>query len=265
MGPPLPRLGRPSRGRSLPGAPPKSNSPPPARTGLDPAPPYPRSPVQKASALPLPAAIKRFLPSTPSPTIRLRRKRLAASSSAINWLGVCEMPISIQIFCVSSTSSSANSPRCRPLGSVNGPKLARFRRLTVRPTASHKRRISRLRPSLITTRHHSLLPPAESIDSIKLTAAGPSSKSTPASNFATISSVTSPCTRQRYSRSNSFSGCISFCANSPFVVKTNKPCVLISKRPTAIQREPRNLGSVSKTVLRPSGSWRVVTSPSGLL
>ena len=36
---PLPRLGRPSRGRSLPGAPPKSNSPPPARTGLDPAPP----------------------------------------------------------------------------------------------------------------------------------------------------------------------------------------------------------------------------------
>ena len=54
-------------------------------------------------------------------------------------------------------------------------------------------------------------------------------------------------------------------ANSPSLVNSIKPAVLISNRPTAIQRSPSIRGSRSNTVRRPSGSLRVLNSPSGLL
>ncbi len=71
--------------------------------------------------------------------------------------------------------------------------------------------------------------------------------------------------RHKYSRSISREGCIRQLASSPSVVNNNRPAVLISKRPTAIQRKPLSLGNRSNTVGRPSGSEVVVTSPSGLL
>ena len=48
-------------------------------------------------------------------------------------------------------------------------------------------------------------------------------------------------------------------------MNNNKPLVLISKRPTAIQRPFLIAGSRSNTVGRPSGSLRLHNSPSGLL
>ncbi|MNC94902.1 hypothetical protein D3C83_118830 [compost metagenome] len=54
-------------------------------------------------------------------------------------------------------------------------------------------------------------------------------------------------------------------ASSPSVVSSSNPVVLMSRRPTATQRAFLISGRWSKTVGRPSGSERVVSSPSGLL
>src|SRR4249919_4145813 len=112
-----------------------------------------------------------------------------------------------------------------------------------------------------------LLPPTRSISS---NLAGPSSSATPRARRSTrLSGTTSwpsgARTRQTYSRSTSNEGCISALASSPSVVSSSRPVVLMSRRPIAIQRAPLSIGSDSNTVGRPSGSSRVVTSPSGLL
>src|SRR5690606_37224560 len=98
----------------------------------------------------------------------------------------------------------------------------------------------------------------------------PSSSATPRRRRSTILSDTlsSPSgarTRQTYSRSTSCEGCIIAFASSPSVVSSSRPVVLMSRRPIAIQRAPFSAGRDSKIVGRPSGSSRVVTSPSGLL
>ena len=80
-----------------------------------------------------------------------------------------------------------------------------------------------------------------------------------------ILSSTSPNTRTAYSRSTSCEGCIRRLASSPSLVNNNKPLVLISNRPTAIQRPFLIAGNRSNTVARPSGSLRLHSSPSGLL
>ena len=54
-------------------------------------------------------------------------------------------------------------------------------------------------------------------------------------------------------------------ASSPWVANSITPAVLMSSRPTATQRSERRRGRRSKTVRRPSGSRRVVTSPGGLV
>ena len=100
--------------------------------------------------------------------------------------------------------------------------------------------------------------------------AGPSSSATPRARRSailsdTLSSPSGARTRQTYSRSTSREGCIIALASSPSVVSSSRPVVLMSRRPIAIQRAPLSAGSVSKIVGRPSGSSRVVTSPSGLL
>ncbi len=81
----------------------------------------------------------------------------------------------------------------------------------------------------------------------------------------TFSSPSGARTRTTYSRSTSNDGCIMALASSPSVVASSRPVVLMSRRPIAIQRAPFSGGSDSNTVGRPSGSSRVVTSPSGLL
>ena len=93
----------------------------------------------------------------------------------------------------------------------------------------------------------------------------PSSSSTPSCRRISISLSTCPNTRTAYSRSTSEDGCMSLLANSPSVVNSNKPSVLMSSRPIMIQRPARIFGRASKTVLRPSGSCWVQTSPAGLL
>src|SRR5688572_15874549 len=145
----------------------------------------------------------------------------------------------------------------------------RFRRLTWQPCDSQSRRTSRLRPSLSRTRNQSCesVPPIRSISS---NFAGPSSSATPrrrrsTSLSDTVSSPSGARTRQTYSRSTSNEGCIIALASSPSVVSSSRPVVLMSRRPIAIQRAPLSAGSASKIVGRPSGSSRVVTSPSGLL
>src|SRR4249919_3324883 len=147
----------------------------------------------------------------------------------------------------------------------------RFRRDTWQPCDSHRRRTSRLRPSLSITRNQSCepssLPPMRSISS---NFAGPSSSATPRRRRSTRLSGTlywpsGARTRQTYSRSTSNDGCIIALASSPSVVSSSRPVVLMSRRPIAIQRAPLSAGSASKMVGRPSGSSRVVTSPSGLL
>lgn len=145
----------------------------------------------------------------------------------------------------------------------------RLSRLTWQPCDSHRRRTSRLRPSLTTTRNQSCesVPPMRSISS---NLAGPSSSDTPRARRSTrlsgtVSSPSGARTRQTYSRSTSKEGCISALASSPSVVSSSRPVVLMSRRPIAIQRAPLSAGSESKMVGRPSGSSRVVTSPSGLL
>ena len=131
------------------------------------------------------------------------------------------------------------------------------------PCDSHRRRTSRLRPSIKVTSYHWLIPtPPANLISLKL--AGPSSNCTPLRKRANIASSTWPNTRTEYSRSTSRLGCIKRLANSPSVVKSNKPEVLISKRPTAIHLAPFKRGKRSNTVGRPSGSLRVQSSPSGL-
>ena len=139
----------------------------------------------------------------------------------------------------------------------------RIKRLTSTSCDSHKRRTSRLRPSVRVTSNHWLIPvPPTALICLKF--AGPSSNCTPLRKRCNIASSTLPNTRTEYSRSTSRLGCIKRLASSPSVVKSNKPEVLISKRPTAIQREPVKRGKRSKTVARPSGSERVQSSPSGL-
>src|SRR5690606_16550054 len=145
----------------------------------------------------------------------------------------------------------------------------RFKRLTWQPCDSHRRRTSRLRPSLSSTRNQSCesVPPMRSIAS---NFAGPSSSATPRASRSTILSdtVSSPSgarTRHTYSRSISCEGCIIALASSPSVVSSSRPVVLMSRRPIEIQRAPLSAGSESRMVGRPSGSSRVVTSPSGLL
>src|SRR5690606_31071421 len=145
----------------------------------------------------------------------------------------------------------------------------RLSRLTWQPCDSHRRRTSRLRPSLSSTWNHSFesVPPMRSISS---NLAGPSSSATPRASRSTILSdtVSSPSgarTRHTYSRSISCEGCIIALASSPSVVSSSTPVVLMSSRPIEIQRAPFSAGSASKMVGRPSGSSRVVTSPSGLL
>ena len=101
--------------------------------------------------------------------------------------------------------------------------------------------------------------------SIESNLARPSSSSTPLARRCTTSSATSPWMRQTYSRWMFEEGCIRALASSPSVVSSSRPVVLMSRRPTAIQREPFRRGRDSNTVGRPSGSSRVVTSPSGLL
>src|SRR5690606_33130319 len=81
----------------------------------------------------------------------------------------------------------------------------------------------------------------------------------------TVSSPSGARTRHTYSRSISCEGCIIALASSPSVVSSSRPVVLMSRRPIEIQRAPLSAGSESKMVGRPSGSSRVVTSPSGLL
>src|SRR5207342_2478930 len=145
----------------------------------------------------------------------------------------------------------------------------RLRRLTWQPCDSHRRRTSRLRPSLSSTRNQSWesVPPMRSISS---NFAGPSSSATPRRRRSTrlsgtLSWPSGARTRQTYSRSTSNDGCIIALASSPSVVSSSRPVVLMSRRPIAIQRAPLSAGSASKMVGRPSGSSRVVTSPSGLL
>ena len=73
-----------------------------------------------------------------------------------------------------------------------------------------------------------------------------------------------PRRRTRYSRRISLEGCMSRWASSPSLVNSSSPEVFTSSRPTTIQRPLAGGGSRSKTVGRPSGSLRVVTSPTGL-
>src|SRR5688572_16191812 len=106
--------------------------------------------------------------------------------------------------------------------------------------------------------------------SISSNLAGPSSSATPRARRSTMFSGTCSWpsgarTRQTYSRSTSNDGCISALASSPSVLSSSRPVVLMSRRPIAIQRAPLSAGRASKMVGRPSGSSRVVTSPSGLL
>ena len=58
---------------------------------------------------------------------------------------------------------------------------------------------------------------------------------------------------------------MSRCASSPSLVNSSSPEVFTSSRPTTIQRPLPGCGSRSNTVGRPSGSLRVVTSPTRLV
>ena len=87
---------------------------------------------------------------------------------------------------------------------------------------------------------------------------------TPRRNRSRTASDGVPRSRTRYSRSISLEGCMRRCASSPSLVNSRRPEVLTSSRPTTIQRPLPGGGSRSKTVGRPSGSLRVVTSPRGL-
>ena len=88
--------------------------------------------------------------------------------------------------------------------------------------------------------------------------------STPALTCSSAASVSSPSMRTAYSRSMPVDGCISLWANSPSLVTMSRPLVLMSSRPTVIQRPRWMEGNPSKTVFRPSGSRREQITPSRL-
>ena len=94
--------------------------------------------------------------------------------------------------------------------------------------------------------------------------AKPSSSSMPWRRASSVLSLTSPATRTQYSRGISALGCIRRWARAPSLVKSRRPAVLRSRRPTLTQRPWRIFGRRSKTLGRPSGSWRVQISPGGL-
>ena len=139
----------------------------------------------------------------------------------------------------------------------------RISRLTVRPTASNRRRTSRLRPSVMTQRYQRFTPSPPPSSRLLNAAVWPSI-ATPSSNCWRAGASSVPSTRTAYSRSTPKRGCISLLASSPEVVNSSKPSVLMSSRPTDCHLPCCSRGKRRNTVGRCCGSSWLTTSPAGL-
>src|SRR6266567_2099595 len=142
----------------------------------------------------------------------------------------------------SASTSASPSTRQSPTfnrPSLSGPNPTRRKDCTLWPTACSMRRTWRWRPSRITTRTSVLPAPTAGSKPMTSTSAGavlPSSRSTPPRSDSRSLALGLPATTTTYSLATLYRGWVSRNASSPSSVRTSRPVVSASSRPTGNRR-----------------------------